>query len=173
MKQNLNMKNYLFLYGICLSLVFLSCKNEPEKKLETVKPNPTLNKEMLLTAMNTHMKAVSDRDLEALKSTLSPNGNMQLILPGMEVIETVDGFMEYHREWFEAKDWSFDYNILNTEVGETMGMVVMSFTYKEPESDGKPYFNRMVISYDLQKIDGTWYVVKDHASSVEKSTDPK
>ena len=96
---------------------------------------------------------------------------MQLILPGMEIIEEVDGFMQYHREWFEAKNWSFDYSILNSEVGETMGMVVVSFTYKESNRDGKPYFNRMVVSYDLQKIDGKWYIIKDHATSVEKSTD--
>ena len=165
------MRSYLLLFTICLSIVLLSCKNEAEKQPERDIPDPALNKEMLLTAMNEHMKAISDRDLIALKNTLSPNGNMQLILPGMEIIEKVDGFMDYHREWFEAEGWSFDYSILNSEVGETMGMVVMSFTYKEAERDGKPYFNRMVISYNLQKIDGKWYVIKDHASSVEKSTD--
>jgi len=161
------------LYTICFSLLTLSCKTEPNKSREAVTPNPALNKEMLLATMNAHMKAISNRDLKALKSTLSPNGNMQLILPGMEIIETVDGFTEYHREWFESEDWTVEYDILNSEVGETMGMVVMAFTYREPERDGAPYFNRMVISYDLRKIDGKWYVIKDHASSVEKSTDPK
>ena len=43
----------------------------------------------------------------------------------------------------------------------------------EPERDGKPYFNRMHISYTLEKQNGQWYVIKDHASSVEKSTDKK
>jgi len=37
--------------------------------------------------------------------------------------------------------------------------------------DGVPYFNRMIVSYDLENLDGAWYVIKDHASSVEKSTD--
>lgn len=165
------MKNFKILFGISLTLALLSCQNQPEKKPEVTNVDSKLNKEKLLTTMNAHMQAISDRDLVALKSTLSPNGTMQLILPGMEIIETVDGFMEYHREWFEAENWTFNYDILNSEVGDTMGMVVMSFTYKETERDGKPYFNRMIISYDLQKIDGTWYVIKDHASSVEKSTD--
>lgn len=167
------MRRFLFLYSICLSVVFLSCKGEPEKKRIAGTPDSALNKELLLTSMNTHMRAIADRDLKVLQSTLSPQGNMQLILPGMEIIEKVDGFMEYHREWFAAKDWSFDYSILNSEVGETKAMVILSFIYKEPERDKKPYFNRMVASYDLQKIVGKWYVIKDHASSIEKSTDPK
>lgn len=29
----------------------------------------------------------------------------------------------------------------------------------------------MIVSYDLVKENGYWYVVKDHASSIEKSTD--
>ncbi|QCX00454.1 hypothetical protein FGM00_10140 [Aggregatimonas sangjinii] len=161
------------LFGIFFILALLSCKDQSEKKPDNTDTDIKLNNEKLLTAMNAHMQAISDRDLVALKSTLSPNGNMQLILPGMEMIETVDGFMEYHRQWFEAENWTFNYDILNSEVGDTMGMVVMSFTYKEPERDGEPYFNRMIISYDLQKIDGAWYVIKDHASSVEKSTDQK
>lgn len=167
------MRRFLFLYSICLSLVFLSCKGEPEEKPVAVTPDSAMNKELLLTAMNTHMKAIADRDLKVLQSALSPQGNMQLILPGMEIIEKVTGFMEYHREWFAAKDWSFDYSILNSKMCETMGMVIVSLLYKEPERDKKPYFNRMVVSNDLQKIDGKWYVIKDHASSIEKSTDPK
>ncbi len=166
------MRSYLF-FCICLCLIFNSCNNDPKIIHEPVLPGPALNKEMMLSAMNMHMKAISDRDLIVLKSTLSPQGNMQLLLPGLEIIDKVDGFMEYHREWFEEKNWSFDYRILNSEVGETMGMVLVSFTYKEPDRDGKPYFNRMVVSYDLQKIGGKWYVIKDHASSIQKSTDLK
>ena len=29
----------------------------------------------------------------------------------------------------------------------------------------------MIVSYDLQKINGQWYFIKDHANSIQKSTD--
>ncbi|MBC9796785.1 nuclear transport factor 2 family protein [Sinomicrobium sp. FJxs] len=121
--------------------------------------------------MQRHLNAVTNRDIEALKSTMSPEGKMQLILPGSEIIYSVDGFMDYHKKWFSDSAWTFEAKILNTRIGNKIGMAVAEIMYKEPEREGKPYYNRMIVSYDLEKIDGTWYVIKDHASSVEKSTD--
>ena len=79
--------------------------------------------------------------------------------------------MDFHREWFKDEAWSFETKILNTEVGETMGIAITEIVYREPERNGVPYFNRMIVSYALKKIDGSWYIIKDHASSIEKSTD--
>ena len=52
-----------------------------------------------------------------------------------------------------------------------MGIAHTEIMYREPERDGKPYFNRMAVGYALEKIDGRWYVVKDQMCSLEKSTD--
>jgi len=52
-------------------------------------------------------------------------------------------------------------------------MAITEIVYREPERNGEPYFNRMIVSYVLEKIDGHWCIIKDHASSVEKSTDKK
>ena len=131
----------------------------------------TDNEAAFKTVLETHFSAISDRDLNGLKSTLSPKGNMQLILEGEEIIDKVDGFMEYHAAWFEMQGWTMNNTILNSSVGETMGMAVVEAMYQELERDGKPYFNRLIVSYDFEKIDGQWYIIKDHATSVEKSTD--
>ncbi|MDB4292742.1 nuclear transport factor 2 family protein [Maribacter sp.] len=150
-----------------------SCKNEPEKKLEAVVQNKTGNKELMLAAMQTHLDAISNRDLKILESTLSPEGTMQLILPGTDIIENTAGFMDYHREWFKSAGWTIDSKILNSEAGETMAMVIVESLYQEAERDGQPYFNKMIVSYALKKINKKWYVIKDHMASVQKSTDQK
>ncbi len=123
--------------------------------------------------MQKHLDAVSNRDLATLKSTLSPEGTMYLILPQTEMTSTVDEFMEYHEEWFAdtTANWTFETKILNTAIGDSLGMALTEIMYREPERDGKPYFNRMMVSYDLKKSENNWYVIKDHASSIEKSTD--
>lgn len=168
---NISFLKRAFFVGI-LCIGFITCNPKDENKTMVPAQNDTVANEVaFLATMQTHLDAVTNRDLETLRSTLSPKGNMQLILPGTEIIDKVDGFMDYHKEWFAAPDWTFETKILNTEVGETMGMAITEVVYREPERDGKPYFNRMIVSYDLQKIEGNWYVVKDHASSIEKSTD--
>lgn len=120
--------------------------------------------------MQKHLDAVTNRDIETLKSTMSPEGEMQLILPGSEIIYSVDGFMDYHEEWFSDSTWTFETKILNTRMGDKMGMAVTEIVYRETEREGKPYFNRMIVSYDLEKIDGKWYIIKDHASSIESGS---
>ena len=135
------------------------------------KHNFDQEREAVVALMEKHLLAVTNKDLKTLSSTLPPNGQMQLILPATEIIDSVQGFLDFHRNWFEDKSWRFETKILNATVGSRLAMVVVQVIYREPIRDGKPYFNRMIVSYDLEKIAGTWYVIKDHASSVEKSTD--
>ena len=158
---------------ICsLLIVFTSCK-EKQDPTETNKINQQKNEQLFSNTMLKHLNAVTTKDIKTLKTTMSPKGNMQLILPGTEIIETVDGFINYHIAWFKSTGWAFETKILNTTVGEKMGIAITEAVYREADRNGKPYFNRMIVSYGLEKIDGTWYVIKDHASSIEKSTDKK
>ncbi|MFK7926020.1 MAG: nuclear transport factor 2 family protein [Bacteroidia bacterium] len=159
------MRQTLILLSLCL--VLLSCAGPAERQ----HPDPAQNQAAMVTIMQKHLDAVSNQDLETLASTMSPHGNMQLILPGTEIIDKVEGFMGYHREWFATTGWTFETKIVNAKAGPEMGMAIAEVVYREAERDGKPYFNRMIVSYDLQKIEGHWYIVKDHASSVEKSSD--
>jgi len=124
-----------------------------------------------VATMQKHLDAVTNRDLATLKSTLLPTGKMQLILPSTEIIDSVSGFLDYHEAWFQDTMWSFETKILNTDIGEQFGIAIVEIVYSEPERDGKPYFNRMNVSYALEHNDGKWFIIKDHASSVEKSTD--
>ncbi len=131
------------------------------------------NEDAFKATMQKHLDAVSNRDLATLKSTLSPDGQMQLILPQTEITNTVDEFMKYHEDWFSdtASHWTFDAKILNKVVSDSMGMAITEIVYREPARNGEPYSNRMIVSYDLKKYGSNWYVIKDHASSIEKSTD--
>lgn len=140
----------------------------PEAKKEM---DHTFNKKAFHATLERHLNAVSDRDLETLKSTMHPKGKMQLILPATEIMDGVDAFMNYHEDWFAMPNWTFETKIINVEVGETNGIGITEVVYREPERDGAPYFNRMTVSYALEKYEGTWYIIKDHASSIEKSTD--
>ena len=147
----------------------LAC-DTPSKKASEI--DNSSNATQCIEVMQTHLDAVSNKDIETLKYTMSPNGDMLLILPQSEIMEGVDAFINYHIDWFAVNNgWTFEPKILDTKVGETLAMSITEIVYREPDRDGKPYFNRMIVSYDLEKIEGQWYVIKDHASSIEKSTD--
>lgn len=164
---------------LLLLIVAASCNNGTSNKMEVENNESTTemksqeNEKEFVSVMQKHLDAVTNRDLVALKETMAPNAQMQLILPKTEIIDGVAGFMEYHKEWFADPDWTFETKILNTEIGQDVGMAITEIVYREPNRKPDPYFNRMIVSYDLKKIDGKWYIIKDHASSIEKSTDAK
>lgn len=150
----------LFMFGVLL---------QGQTDTEKSKALDNSNEKMFVERMQEHLDAVSNKDLATLKSTLSPNGEMQLILPGTEIMYSVEKFMEYHKAWFQDTTWTFETKILNTDIGENIGIAITEIVYREPERNGKPYFNRMIVSYALKKIEDQWYIIKDHASSIEKT----
>ncbi|GJM33085.1 MAG: hypothetical protein DHS20C18_20860 [Saprospiraceae bacterium] len=158
---------------VTLFFVITSCEDKDSGGEDNlaIESNNSQNEKDFTATLEKHLKAVSNKDLISLKSTMSPNNKMQLILPGSEIINSVDGFMKYHEEWFQDTAWTFETKIINTEVGERNGIAVTEIIYREPERDGKPYFNRMIVSYGLEKFNDKWYIILDHASSIEKSTD--
>ena len=127
--------------------------------------------EMFKGTLSAHLFAISQRDTTALKKTLSPQGDMLLILPKSKITTTTKEFVDYHKEWFKDAQWTFKTKLLHYKIGTHLGLAIVEAMYKEPNRNGKPYFNRMAISYTLQKTTGKWYVIKDHACSLEKSTD--
>jgi ketosteroid isomerase-like protein len=163
----------LLLLFFALSAIF-SCTDEPTagtSDMEQQNVSKEENEAAMIAAMEKHLNAVSNKDLATLRSTMSPSGKMHLILPGAEIMQSVDSFMQYHEEWFQDTSWTFETKILSTEVDQNLGTAVTEIVYREPERDGRPYWNRMIVTYSLQKEDGQWYVIQDHASSIEKSTD--
>lgn len=164
-----NIKNTILFFLLLFSFAINGCIESDSPKEEVI--SSAENKEIFLSVLQKHLDAVSEKDIEALKSTLSPEGKMQMILPGSEIINSADKFIEYHAEWFQDTLWTFETKILSTEIGEKIGLAVTEIIYREPNRNGNPYFNRMIVSYSLEKIGRKWYIISDHASSIEKTGD--
>lgn len=161
------MKRSIFLCMIVF-ISFLSCKEE-KNNTENTKISQQQNEQEFVTVLRKHLDAVEQKDLKTLKSTMSPNGNMELIQPSMEVINGVDGFMKFHQDFFKHPNWSIKFTITSKNVGERIGVATTETVYQEPERNGKPYSSRMTVTYTLEKINNEWYIIKDHASFIEKT----
>jgi len=167
-KQKLSSSLNILLVFAALSLFILSCTIKVETSDEK-NEKISENEKLFIFTLQKHLDAVSSKDIASLKSTLSPSGKMNLILPNSEITNSTEEFIKFHEDWFEDTTWTFETNILDTEIGDKIGIAVTEIIYREPNRDGKPYFNRMFVSYGLIKLNGNWYVIQDHASSVEKS----
>lgn len=165
MKQTIS---YKLIVISLIMLGFSSCELK-QKEIKKNEVSQKQNEELFKSVMSKHLNAVTTKNLKILKSTMSPNGDMELIQPRSEIVYSVDGFMKFHQEWFSIPDWTFKTKILSTNIGDRIGVATTEILYEEPKRNGKPYFNRMIVSYTLEKMDGNWYIIKDHASSIEKT----
>ena len=158
------------LFNLLLLITSLITINACKSNQNSEKSNANYNLEFKNT-MQKHLDAIVNRDLETLKTTMSPTGKMTLIMQGTEIINTVDSFINFHEGWFQDSSWSMESKIIKTEIGNSIGLAVTESMYREPQRDGKPYYNRMIVSYVLERKNGNWYIINDHASSIVKSTD--
>ena len=159
-------------FSFLLAFVACSCVNFQDKDDGPATPAAVESDSIgFQAALDAHLNAVRQHDFEALKRTVPASGPMHLVLPNGAHFATAEEFLSLHEEWFQDTSWTFETKILNTDIGDKIGLATTEIVYREPDRNGEPYFNRMIVSYGLEKIDGQWYVIKDHASSIEKSTD--
>ncbi len=152
-----------------LTLSILACADEP--KLNSATTENKASSAACRETLETHLDAVSKRDIRTLRETLSPDGDMEFMMGGLERMIGATDFAEFQASWFQDSSWTFETDILHLEVGETLASATVEAMYREADRDGQPYFNRLHISYVLRKHGDEWYIIKDHASSAEKSTD--
>ncbi len=153
---------------LIIVLLFILIGACSQNKKEVMEVNKKQNVEEFTSVILKHFSAVENKDLEALKLTMSPKGNMELIQPGIEIINSVDGFLEFHKNLFSIPNWTIKFKLISKNVGTRIGVVTSEVIYKEPERNSKPYSNRLVVTYTLEKTENVWYIIKDHASSIEK-----
>ena len=169
MKSSTKNISLLFFVFSLILIGLYACEQPAKEAVAQVATVDAKSEALFKATLKKHLDAVSNKDLATLESTLSPKGNMELVLPNEAIKHTVKDFVDMHREWFQDSTWTFETKILNTHIGQSLGAATVESLYQEPNRNGKPYFNKMAITYVLQKTDHQWFVIKDHASSIEKT----
>ncbi|MEM8523015.1 MAG: nuclear transport factor 2 family protein [Bacteroidota bacterium] len=165
------MSRSILIFSFLVSTLCIACQEEEQSTESENKISNQENEQLFIATLEKHLAAVSNRDLETLANTLSPTGEMYLILPQTETMTTTEDFLDYHVTWFRDTAWTFETEILKTAIDDNLGMAIVDVTYSELERNGEPYFNHMQVSYTLRKEGSEWYVYKDHASSIERTGD--
>jgi len=122
-----------------------------------------------LITMQTHLKSISIKDIDLMKTTLAKDGEFYLTLPSGSMTTSVNEFIKGQTAWFQQKNWQFTTKIVKHEHGKQFGYALVIADYHEDDRNGKPYHHQMFISYDLKKVNARWLIVKDHASTIKKT----
>lgn len=106
--------------------------------------------------LQSHLDAVTNRDLDAYIGTITTGGDLTIIFPGGEIIRTRDEAIAFHTEWFAAPGWTMTFEVDRIVESHHMAVASLRATY----TDGAgPRVNWLTLVFEEQ--DGEWRLVFD------------
>lgn len=159
--RDYNYAHLFMVWSLMVITVMSSCQAPVKEVVKDDKAQLVLDK---------LLRSLESKDITSLKETMSSSGDMELVLTNGEIMSGVAEFVDFHEGWFRDTTWSMRHEIVDFQLYENVATATVKAYYSEPDRDGAPYFHNMVVSYVLHKFeDGKWAVIKDQATSFDKS----
>lgn len=100
-----------------------------------------------------HFKAIQSRDLAALKSTLTSDAQLELILPTGKRMTTRQEFIAFHEEWFKSPTWRIRFEPLTRVETQEMAIATVRARYEDVENGG-PFVRKNWLTLTFRKEQG-------------------
>jgi uncharacterized protein (TIGR02246 family) len=116
--------------------------------------------------LQTHLRAVQNRDLEGLLATVADS--VTLLLPNGRMLSTKEEFENLHIGWFAEKNWTWTPTLIRTETTPSQSFALVSYIYEELDSTGNVAASRNTyLLLIFKKTDDRWLLVHDQNTRVQ------
>lgn len=144
-----------FKIGVLSSVMMLSACNAPTP--------PSFE-----AAVDAHLAAIVDRDLEAYQNTITKTDALPLIFPDGSFLATRAEVDAMTKDWFSNKDWRMTFEPVSKVIGSDLGVALVKYAYQDtPEGDLR--FAYLSLTFQLQ--DGEWRLVLDQNTRIQITTE--
>lgn len=107
-----------------------------------------------------HLRAIRERDLEALADTLADE--LVLIMADGKLVRTAREFLEAHRGWFAVANWTLDVQPVKSFESADLAVALLRLDYREPPATRSESYLTLV----FQRRDGKWLMVQDQNTPI-------
>jgi len=118
-------------------------------------------------ALSKHLAAIDQRDLDALRPTLTNDNNLLVIFPGGQTLPDTNAVIDFHRNWFADTAWKFTPEVIKVIEGSDQSTAVLRYDYQD-SPDGAPRASWLVLVFALE--DGQWRLVHDQNTRIDAPT---
>ncbi|MBK9473054.1 MAG: nuclear transport factor 2 family protein [bacterium] len=115
-------------------------------------------------ALQAHLAAISNRDLDAFKARLTRGERLFTIVQNGHAFTTPAELIEIHEHWFQDPNWIWEGSVAHQVVGEDMAMALIKYQYRA-KADDKPFSTWLVYVFRLE--DGEWRIVHDQNTALD------
>jgi ketosteroid isomerase-like protein len=111
------------------------------------------------TALQQHLDAIRQRDLDAFMATIGPDPT--LILPTGVRISGRDTLREFHAVWFSDPDWTIGFEPLKAYETAEMAMALLDVDYSDIDAQGQPFEKHYYLCLVFVRQGDTWLLTHD------------
>lgn len=119
-------------------------------------------------ALQRHLKAVQERDLDTFLTTIANNGSLAVILPNGDYLHEYQDIVELHREWFADPDWRLEVELVNQRESSAMASALCLVTYKDVDEAGEPLQYQYFLNLIFAKQGSQWLLVHDQNTIIDE-----
>jgi nitroreductase/ketosteroid isomerase-like protein len=115
-----------------------------------------------------YVDAIHHSDLEKLFTTITNNQDFFFLTSNGTLIDTREGYYQFHEDWFRETDWEMPVELIDTYEGETCGYSTAIFYYRSKIPDGRTYNLDSYFTLIYHKEKGQWKVVADICTPISR-----
>jgi ketosteroid isomerase-like protein len=116
--------------------------------------------ETFRAALEKHLKAIRERDLDAFRNTIS-SSDMAVITSDGRLVRDRARFLKMHGEWFESKTWSLEVGEAFVQEWQGVALAVLALEYFDQPPGSPPLREKSYLTLVFAKRDGRWEMVFD------------
>jgi len=154
---------YKLLVILGLSVLFIafvfSCSDNDKKKQQSLSIKETFDR---------YVKAIHNSDLDALFETVTDKEKFFFATSSGKLIDTRDGYYEFHKNWFSQKDWEITFELIEAVEGTEYGYTNAIYDYYTKLDDGRTFTSKAYFTLIFHNENGRWKVVTDVITPISR-----
>jgi len=115
-----------------------------------------------------YVSSIQNSDIESLFTTVTDNPELFFLTSTGNLIDTRQGYYEFHEEWFKEEDWDMPVELLEAVEGKEYGYTLAVFHYRGKTPQGGDYFLDSYFTLIFHKEDRMWKVVGDICTPIDR-----
>ncbi len=120
-------------------------------------------------ALNIHLEAIKNRDIDGFKKTIVPDDRLTVILPNGSLIKGYDNIIKFHENWFKDMDWSINFSVINKLIGSDLSSALIEVKYNDVNEEKEAYHLEFYLNLIFSKENSNWLLIYDQNTLFPKN----
>ena len=122
--------------------------------------------------LDKHLRAIRERDLDALAATLSADGAMVLVMSDGRLVRSAREFLDLHRDWFGSTSWTLDAEPMALRESPDMAFATLRLAYRDRTPEGKEIREASLLTLVFAREGDRWAMVLDQNTPIKDAPRP-